>query len=237
MLKLPAGLSSDGVDAGWAGAWHLAGTRLAPAWHPLGTRLTPAWQVPEPRLGRARWVPGTRRVRAGYVPGTCRVRRGTAARSPPMPIAVATESQYHRRMVVDPPNRAAERRPLDRLPLTQLRRGDRAVMASADLSPEDRAMLHAMGLDERAEFTVCRAGRHGPCIIQLDATRLGLSPDLAAKILTRPCDCPDAGPCMGASDASDPGAPQGSPQTSPHANSTAPAATSPASAPTLPPNT
>jgi Fe2+ transport system protein FeoA len=180
-------------------------------------------------------------VSAGYAPGTCRVRRGTAARGPPTPIAVATESQYHRRMVVDPPNRAAERRPLDRLPLTQLRRGDRAVMASADLSPEDRAMLHAMGLDERAEFTVCRAGRHGPCIIQLDATRLGLSPDLAAKILTRPCDCPDAGPCMGASDASDPGAPQGSPQgspqTSPHANSTAPAATSPASAPTLPPNT
>lgn len=98
-------------------------------------------------------------------------------------------------MVSDPPKRPAERLPLDRLPLTQLRRGDRAVMAAADLSAEDRAMLEAMGLDERAEFTVCRAGRHGPCIIQLDATRLGLSPELAAKILTRPCDCPDAGPC------------------------------------------
>jgi Fe2+ transport system protein FeoA len=80
-----------------------------------------------------------------------------------------------------------------RLPLTQLKRGDRAMVAGSSLSDEDRAVLHAMGLDERCTFTVCRASSGGPCIIQLDATRLGLSPDLAKRILTRPCDCPEAG--------------------------------------------
>jgi Fe2+ transport system protein FeoA len=93
-------------------------------------------------------------------------------------------------MVSDP----LERPPI-RLPLSQLRRGDKAVMAGSTLSEEDRALLVAMGLDEQAVFTVCRAGSSGPCIIQLDATRLGLSPELAARILTRPCDCPDAGSC------------------------------------------
>lgn len=82
-----------------------------------------------------------------------------------------------------------------RLPLTQLKRGDRAVVASSDLSDEDRAVLKAMGLDERCAFTVCRASKNGPCIIQLDATRLGLSPELAQRILTRPCDCPDTDRC------------------------------------------
>jgi Fe2+ transport system protein FeoA len=80
-----------------------------------------------------------------------------------------------------------------RLPLTQLKRGDRAMVADASLSDEDRAVLQAMGLDERCTFTVCRASAGGPCIIQLDAIRLGLSPDLAKRILTRPCECPDAG--------------------------------------------
>lgn len=68
-------------------------------------------------------------------------------------------------------------------------------MAGSTLSADDRAILEAMGLDEKTAFTVCRAGKGGPCIIQLEATRLGLSPDLAARILTRPCDCPDAGSC------------------------------------------
>jgi Fe2+ transport system protein FeoA len=80
-----------------------------------------------------------------------------------------------------------------RLPLTQLKRGDRAMVADSSLAEEDRAVLRAMGLDERCTFTVCRASSGGPCIIQLDATRLGLSPDLAKRILTRPCDCPEAG--------------------------------------------
>lgn len=87
-----------------------------------------------------------------------------------------------------------------RLPLTQLKPGDRAMVefdpagaAPCDpLTAEDRAILRAMGLDERCPFTVCRAGSGGPCIVRVDATRLGLSPELARKIMTRPCDCPDA---------------------------------------------
>ena len=82
-----------------------------------------------------------------------------------------------------------------RLPLTQLKRGDRAMVADSSLSDEDRAVLRAMGLDERCTFTVCRASAGGPCIIQLDATRLGLSPDLAKRIMTRPCECPSADCC------------------------------------------
>ncbi len=93
-----------------------------------------------------------------------------------------------------PPRPAPEASPI-RLPLTQLKRGDRALVADSSLSDEDRAILRAMGLDESCAFTVCRAGSGGPCIIQIDATRLGLSPDLARRILTRPCDCSDTGHC------------------------------------------
>lgn len=82
-----------------------------------------------------------------------------------------------------------------RLPLTQLKRGDRARVADTTLTEDDKAVLRAMGLDEACEFTVCRAGSGGPCIIQVDATRLGLSPELARRIMTRPCDCPDVGHC------------------------------------------
>jgi Fe2+ transport system protein FeoA len=82
-----------------------------------------------------------------------------------------------------------------RLPLTQLKRGDRARVAGTSLTEDDKAVLRAMGLDETCEFTVCRNGSGGPCIIQVDATRLGLSAELARRILTRPCDCPDADHC------------------------------------------
>lgn len=82
-----------------------------------------------------------------------------------------------------------------RLPLTQLKRGDRAMVADASISAEDRAILRAMGLDETCQFTVCRVGSGGPCIIQVDATRLGLSPEFARRIMTRPCECPDATHC------------------------------------------
>ena len=94
----------------------------------------------------------------------------------------------------------AEPEPI-RLPLAQLKRGDRAMVADSSLSEEDRAVLRAMGLDDRCTFTVCRASSGGPCIIQLDATRLGLSPDLAKRILTRPCDCPESACCAPAEDA------------------------------------
>ncbi len=93
-----------------------------------------------------------------------------------------------------------------KLPLTQLKRGDRAMVASTTLSEDDKVTLRAMGLDETCEFTVCRAGTGGPCIIQIDAMRLGLSPLLAQRILTRPCDCADAHHCSAATPDAVPGA-------------------------------
>lgn len=112
-----------------------------------------------------------------------------------------------------PPSPSREAQPI-RLPLTQLKRGDRAVVADAALSEDDRAILRAMGLDESCTFTVCRAGSGGPCIIQVDATRLGLSPDLARRIMTRPCDCPDAGRCEADGAATAPTPPSSSPPSS-----------------------
>ena len=100
-----------------------------------------------------------------------------------------------------------------RLPLTQLKPGDRAMIAfdvpgdegslpPEPLTAEEREILRAMGLDERCAFTVCRAGTGGPCIVRLDASRLGLSPELARKVMTRPCDCPESG-CRATPDSRD----------------------------------
>ncbi len=84
-----------------------------------------------------------------------------------------------------------------RLPLTQLKRGDRAIVDLADLSAEDSRLLSAMGLGHQCEVRVCRAGT--PCIVQIEATRLGISADVAAKIIATPCSCyPNVGPgCIG----------------------------------------
>jgi len=93
---------------------------------------------------------------------------------------------------------------LVRLPLTQLKPGDRAMIAfdrdhgegsltREPLTAEEREILRAMGLDEHCPFTVCRAGSGGPCIVRVDSSRLGLSPELARKVMTRPCDCPESG--------------------------------------------
>ncbi|MBL9119898.1 MAG: ferrous iron transport protein A [Phycisphaerae bacterium] len=78
------------------------------------------------------------------------------------------------------------------MPLTQLKRGDRAVVDLNDLAPEDTRLLSAMGLGDRCEVRVCRAGT--PCIVQVEATRLGISAEVAARILAMPCSCyPDVG--------------------------------------------
>lgn len=77
--------------------------------------------------------------------------------------------------------------------MTQLKRGDRAIVDLQDLSSEDSKLLEAMGLGHECEVRVCRAGT--PCIVQIEATRLGISADVAAKILATPCSCfPDVNP-------------------------------------------
>ncbi|MFO0782386.1 MAG: FeoA family protein [Phycisphaerales bacterium] len=74
-----------------------------------------------------------------------------------------------------------------RIPLTQLRRGQRAIVDCSELTqlPEgDRCLLHAMGLHHQCTVEVCRSG--APCIVQIDTTRLGLSGSVASKIMVTP---------------------------------------------------
>ncbi len=80
-----------------------------------------------------------------------------------------------------------------RIPLTQLKRGQRAVVDCSTLThlPEDeRCLLRAMGMYDRCTVRVCRPGT--PCIVEVDSTRLGLSGSVARRILVEPCDDADA---------------------------------------------
>jgi Fe2+ transport system protein FeoA len=69
-------------------------------------------------------------------------------------------------------------------PLSDLRTGDRARLERADLCCEDCELLTAMGMTDRCELRVCRGG--APCIVEINATRLGLSASVADRILVRP---------------------------------------------------
>lgn len=76
-----------------------------------------------------------------------------------------------------------------RIPLTQLPPGRRATVdcSALDALPEgDRCLLTAMGLGERCELRMCRGGH--ACIVQVDTTRLGLSQEVAARIMVTPID-------------------------------------------------
>jgi Fe2+ transport system protein FeoA/bacterioferritin-associated ferredoxin len=107
--------------------------------------------------------------------------------SAPSDVAVETESQYHSGRE-SMPGRTDPSQPV-RVPLTQLRRGQRAIVDCSELTdlPEgDRCLLHAMGMHHECEVRVCRPGT--PCIVQIDNTRLGISGDVARKIFVTPID-------------------------------------------------
>ena len=78
----------------------------------------------------------------------------------------------------------SENKPGDTIPLCQLRPGDRARMAGSTLCGEDCELLRAMGMSEHCELRVCRSGE--PCIVQVNATRLGLSSRLTPFIMVAP---------------------------------------------------
>ncbi len=76
-----------------------------------------------------------------------------------------------------------------RIPLSQLTRGQRAVVECAaldELPIDHKCLLAAMGLGESCQVRVCRPG--SPCIVQVDQTRLGLPRSLADKIFVTPLD-------------------------------------------------
>ena len=70
------------------------------------------------------------------------------------------------------------------IPLTRLETGRRARLHQADVDDATRRYLRAVGLTAASEFRLCKAGE--PCIIQVRATRIGLSKLLASRILVVP---------------------------------------------------
>ena len=77
------------------------------------------------------------------------------------------------------------------IPLSELGTSEEAVVHVADLEYEERISLAAMGLREDVTFRLCQQGT--PCIVQVEATRLGLSREVTERILVRRCDqCNDS---------------------------------------------
>jgi Fe2+ transport system protein FeoA len=77
------------------------------------------------------------------------------------------------------------------IPLSELGVSEEAVVHVADLEFEERISLAAMGLREDATFRLCQQGT--PCIIQIEATRLGLAREVTERILVRRCgQCNDS---------------------------------------------
>ena len=77
------------------------------------------------------------------------------------------------------------------IPLSELKMSEEAVVHAANLEYEERISLAAMGLREDATFRLCQQGT--PCIVQVEATRLGLSREVTERILVRRCNqCNDS---------------------------------------------
>jgi len=71
------------------------------------------------------------------------------------------------------------------IPLSQLREREKAVVQVAELDSSECEALAAMGLHEEATFELCQQGQ--PCIVQVEATRLGLSREVTERIMVRRC--------------------------------------------------
>ncbi len=71
------------------------------------------------------------------------------------------------------------------IPLSELSEKEEAVVHITELDVEERSSLAAMGLHDDVTFQLCQQGQ--PCIIQVEATRLGLSKELTSRIMVRRC--------------------------------------------------
>ena len=72
----------------------------------------------------------------------------------------------------------------DAVRLSALLPGQIARLHGADLTPQDCALLGALGLTDRCVMRVCKVGE--PCIVQVRATRIGLARAVADSILVVP---------------------------------------------------
>ena len=68
--------------------------------------------------------------------------------------------------------------------LSTLAVGSRAHLHEARLDPQSAGLLRALGLSATRELRLCKAGE--PCIVQVGATRIGVSRDVASRILVIP---------------------------------------------------
>jgi Fe2+ transport system protein FeoA len=70
------------------------------------------------------------------------------------------------------------------VPLTQLTTGSIARLHATELGSDDCALLRALGLTDQCVLRVCKAGE--PCIVQVRATRIGLSKAVARGLFVIP---------------------------------------------------
>ena len=72
--------------------------------------------------------------------------------------------------------------------LSELEVGDVARMVEAAIDPEAQSLLQALGLTDNSRLRVCKRGE--PCVVQVRATRIGISSRIAQHItvITEPAD-------------------------------------------------
>jgi|TARA_Y100000031_G_scaffold120403_1_gene134434 Fe2+ transport system protein FeoA len=71
------------------------------------------------------------------------------------------------------------------IPLSQLGEREKAFVHMTELDADEQEALTAMGLHDEVPFELCQQGQ--PCIIQVEATRLGLSKEITSRIMVRRC--------------------------------------------------
>jgi Fe2+ transport system protein FeoA len=74
--------------------------------------------------------------------------------------------------------------------LSELEVGDVACMFDAAIDPEAKCLLQALGLTDNSRLRVCKRGE--PCVVQVRATRIGISSRIARHItvIAEPADRP-----------------------------------------------
>jgi Fe2+ transport system protein FeoA len=82
------------------------------------------------------------------------------------------------------PARFTHAREIDPVRLSELAAGQTARLHGAQLTPQDCALLRALGLTDHCVMRVCKIGE--PCIVQVRATRIGLSRSVADGIFVVP---------------------------------------------------
>jgi Fe2+ transport system protein FeoA len=81
--------------------------------------------------------------------------------------------------------------PAESVRLVDVQSGTTARLADTRLESASRALLRALGLTDGSVLRVCQQGE--PCVIQVRATRIGLSSRVARDVFIVPVEAPPAG--------------------------------------------